>query len=60
MDTGMDHLISNPYEEGKEQEVGLAKVTISQISGKQVGMILQKLKSSQVTNDKYEDVYDYV
>lgn len=48
IDTGMDHVISNPYEEGREQEVGLAEVTILQISGKQVGMILQKFKSSQI------------
>lgn len=49
MDTGMDHVIRNPYEEGREQETGLAKVTIPQISGKQVGIILQKFKSSQIT-----------
>lgn len=49
MPTRMNYIIINTWEERREQEVGLAEVTIPHISGKQLGMNLQKFKSSQVT-----------
>lgn len=48
MHTGMDYVIINPWEERRQQEVGLADVTIPQSSGKKGVMILQNFKSNQI------------
>lgn len=50
-DPRMDYVIFSPWEEEevREQETELAEVTIPQNPGKNIGMLLQKSTSSQIT-----------